>query len=698
MQEGDCHCPRVLSLSTRGLRSEPPCVVGREVVVEEDRELELRMSLSVLDHLGLHLYSNVPAVLSEAVANAWDADAESVHVRIDTDSMVLEIQDDGHGMSRDDVNDRFLLVGFRRREVGGAVSPGGRRVMGRKGIGKLSLFSIADRIEVHTVKSGHDPVAFELDAREIRRHYEGVEGEEPFRPPPLEPDLGGIEHGTRILLTDVRRRRLGQASAHLRRRLARRFSVIGAEHGFEVEVDGEPVTIADRGYLEKLQYLWWFGDDPMAAGESDCEASEERPNLVQVVAGGTELEVPVSGWLGTVRRPRELKEEGESLNRVTVLVRGRTAQEDVLDQVDDAGIYTKYLVGEIEADFLDDDDQPDIATSSRQALVEDDPRYQALLSFLRTELSHIESEWARLRAGAGRDRALESPAIREWFEELNDDQRAVAEQLFGKINQLPIEDEADRRRLFTSAVLAFENLEHRHLLDRLATAPHELPATLEAMASLDELEASLYYQIVNHRLETISRLELLIDENALESDIQDLLFEHLWLLDPAWERATDASMHFAERTVTSVFDGLDADLTDEERSGRLDIAWKTAALGHIIVELKRPDRVVTTEEISAQVRKYRSAFRKALRDCEGQENPDVQVVVIVGRDLGDWRYDEGREDSERILAESRTRVMKYDELLSRAQASYTEFIERREEFGRIVRLIERIEAEDLPDQ
>lgn len=31
--------------------------------------------LSVLDHLGIDLYSNNTAVLTEAVANAWDADA-----------------------------------------------------------------------------------------------------------------------------------------------------------------------------------------------------------------------------------------------------------------------------------------------------------------------------------------------------------------------------------------------------------------------------------------------------------------------------------------------------------------------------------------------------------------------------------------------------------------------------------------------
>lgn len=35
----------------------------------------MRISLNVLQHLGIGLYSSIPAVLSEIIANAWDADA-----------------------------------------------------------------------------------------------------------------------------------------------------------------------------------------------------------------------------------------------------------------------------------------------------------------------------------------------------------------------------------------------------------------------------------------------------------------------------------------------------------------------------------------------------------------------------------------------------------------------------------------------
>ena len=42
----------------------------------------MTISLNVLNHMGLNLYSNTPAVLAEVIANAWDADATVVDVQL----------------------------------------------------------------------------------------------------------------------------------------------------------------------------------------------------------------------------------------------------------------------------------------------------------------------------------------------------------------------------------------------------------------------------------------------------------------------------------------------------------------------------------------------------------------------------------------------------------------------------------------
>ncbi|MCY4328116.1 MAG: ATP-binding protein, partial [Rhodobacteraceae bacterium] len=116
-----------------------------------DVPYRMTVDLNVLNHLGIRLYSSIPAVLSEAVANAWDADAERVDIIVTNDSIV--ITDDGHGMTTTDINAKFLKVGYQRRKDDMAKSPRGRAVLGRKGIGKLSLFSIANTIEVHSCRS-----------------------------------------------------------------------------------------------------------------------------------------------------------------------------------------------------------------------------------------------------------------------------------------------------------------------------------------------------------------------------------------------------------------------------------------------------------------------------------------------------------------------------------------------------------------
>lgn len=129
---------------------------------------QMRIDLNVLNHLGLNLYSNVPAVLSEVVANAWDADAQVVRIDLDSSEKTIIIQDDGHGMTAKDVNDKYLIVGRARRDFGETHSQKFRRpVMGRKGIGKLSLFSIANVIELYTIKEG-EKSALRMDANAIR--------------------------------------------------------------------------------------------------------------------------------------------------------------------------------------------------------------------------------------------------------------------------------------------------------------------------------------------------------------------------------------------------------------------------------------------------------------------------------------------------------------------------------------------------
>ncbi len=129
----------------------------------------MRVDLSVLDSLGINLYSNAAAVLSELVANAYDADASRVEITWEAGDRVV-VQDDGSGMTESELNDRFLTVGYRKRdpENEGDRSPKWKRpFMGRKGIGKLSVFSVANVVSVYSTKDAQTN-AFMIDADRLR--------------------------------------------------------------------------------------------------------------------------------------------------------------------------------------------------------------------------------------------------------------------------------------------------------------------------------------------------------------------------------------------------------------------------------------------------------------------------------------------------------------------------------------------------
>lgn len=355
------------------------------------RPLTMRISLNALEHLGMNLYSNVPAVLSEIVANSWDADAENVNVTIDKVNETITIEDDGIGMDRDDVIDHFLTVGFKRRaEIGELTSVKKRKPMGRKGIGKLSSFSIARVVDVFTIKDG-ERTAFRMDRDVIKARISSNDSV-PYEPPELSDWPKSFKVGTRIVLSGLSKKLSEMTVAGLKRRVARRFAIIGPKFDFRVLVEGEEISPADRGYQSALEYLWVYGDqaETIALSKALARKAENRTSVLKSAAKNAGIQL--SGWIGTVGQPRQLQdEEGENLNRIAIFMRGKMAQEDILDEFGQKEIYADYVIGELHCDDLDDNSRDDIATSSRQSIKEDDPRYKAVRDLILGELRYIAS-------------------------------------------------------------------------------------------------------------------------------------------------------------------------------------------------------------------------------------------------------------------------------------------------------------------
>ena len=467
---------------------------------------------------------------------------------------------------------------------------------------------------------------FIMDADQIKQAITS-DGQEEYHPDPVDPATIELVRGTTLILTGTKRQ-LHRSSAALRRRLARRFSIIGAPSPFRDHIStGSPISIDDRGYhLDKLQYVWTFGTRgaevvPLAKRTLDARlCAAVRTSHLTVVHSQSKV------GLGRPMSPRQLKDADsrESLNRIVIMVRGKLAQEDILEEFGEAGIYSTYLIGEIHADFLDDDHEQDIATSSRQHIVEYDPRYQALKDKLQAELKVIEGKWGSLRNESGGKVATTIPQIKEWFTGLNPDHRESAKRLFGKINQLRIDDPGQKRQVFISGILAFESLRFRNLLHRIeGISAQNIGALGDVFTQLDDLEASAYYQISKDRLDVITSLTGLLDADVKEKVLQQHLFKHLWLLDPSWERAAHTAR--MESRVATALDAVSAKLTKQQRRARTDIRYSTTGNRHVIIELKRSSVVTNTGDLVGQVRKYYDLARSP-RCC-----------VKQGRAMSLWR-------------------------------------------------------------
>ncbi|WP_371599467.1 ATP-binding protein [Streptomyces sp. NBC_00564] len=646
----------------------------------------MTLSLNVLNHLGLNLYSNIPSVLSEVVANSYDADAEIVRIDIDRAAGSVVVFDNGVGMTAEELNERFLNVGYQRRlaENGGTTLGLGRKVMGRKGIGKLSLLSIADVVEVYTAKDGQKS-AFRMDVNDIRREIEERGGT--YHPAPIDTESIDFERGTRIVLHQLKKGLVNTASA-LRKRLARRFSVLGSEYKFTLFVDGEEVTIEDRDYFHRLQFVWTYEtDDQSAQIAARCTKAES----IKAVGPGDLSVGKVTGWIGTAANAGRLRDDdGDNLNKIFLMVRGKLAHEDLLEEISDTSMYSTYLIGEIHADFLDLDEQEDIATSSRQRIVEEDPRFRALLSWLKDQLKVVKNSWSDLRNERGTREALQNPLIESWFETLQEAPQKKAKKLFGKVNEMPI-DASEKAQVFSFLVLAFETLRYREnlsVLDNIEAS--DITLLLSIFQNVEDLEAALYHQIVRQRLSVIQALESQMDFNALEKVLQKHLFENLWLLDPSWERATDRHM---EERVGKSFAAVEEKLTEEEKSSRIDIRYKRVTGSNVIVELKRYDVVVDTSKLIQQVDKYRNALFKYLEDSN--ISGPVEAVCVVGKDLSDWGSARSKQESVEAFKAKGIRVVKYDELLKDAQSAYGEYLERSSEVGRIRAILDSLTDDSL---
>jgi hypothetical protein len=176
------------------------------------------------------------------------------------------------------------------------------------------------------------------------------------------------------------------------------------------------------------------------------------------------------------------------------------------------------------------------------------------------------------------------------------------------------------------------------------------------------------------RIEVIRTLKDKLKENDKELVLREYIFDHLWLLDPGWERAK-GSEH-AETQVNEFLKNNSDALNAAEKKARIDIGYRTTGGKHVIVELKRASVAVPLDDLTKQIRKYRDGAKKILEKTSFKDWP-IEIICLVGKPPPEWNDSIGTGQKGVIdsLKAVDARIVFYDELLTNAQQAYGDYLE-----------------------
>lgn len=375
----------------------------------KDNEFTFLISLSVLNHLGRHLYRSFVTILGEAISNAWDADATNVWIYVDKEKNSFVIKDDGTGMSKDDFQKKFLNIGYSKREDKGSTSPKGRPFIGRKGIGKLALLSCAEKITIISKTKDTDYIGGVIDNSDLDNAIKdnlnpdkyplGELNQEIFKP-----FIKNDKQGTIIYFEDVKggiKNTLGLLKKIVA--LYFRFSLL--DKSFNIFIDGEKITHKHlKDLAEKTEFLWNIN------GLNDPYIEKQLSNLKEQKT--LEVAQNIQGFVASVSHYKDLgiMNLDEKVG-IDLFVNGRLRERDILRHISKSRIPESYLYGQIHFNELDKN-SVDRFTSNREGLVPDDVKYREFLKKLEDDVLRVViNDWDKWRRKHREDGDSENPSV-----------------------------------------------------------------------------------------------------------------------------------------------------------------------------------------------------------------------------------------------------------------------------------------------
>ena len=632
----------------------------------------MTISRQTVDKLGVKLYDRVSAVIAEIIANSYDADATEVSVRapmgeflatkkkgvIKDRGYVIEVEDNGIGMTAEEVNEFYLKVGKERRDDprrGDLSKIYKRRVMGRKGVGKLAPFGVCEKIEVITSggnlskytdakgvkKTGYLTCHLILERREILS-----ETDEPYYPlvgsldDTYRPNTGTI---IRMTIFDYRH---VPVMTDFERQLAQRFGLQSAKWKILLQDATKKLGQAD--------YECSVGAFQIEANKATkiifsrkAKAKEDsRKSADYTVTGPPKIDLagllpgfkhegrfyPITGWVGYAPKPYK----DELMAGIRIYCRGKIAAQTKLFDLT-AGFtgehdVRSYLIGELHANWLDEAD--DLIRTDRQDILWSNDLGQSfekwgqslvkLLGKITREPMRVSS-WEKFQEESKIEEKVEAAFPGKNNKEIREQTMEMAETIAKAARKDELEDPETVECFVQLSLLLGPHITlDRKLKQAAGSKDRPMAVVSEVLKTARIAELASFGRIVDDRVRVIETIEKLKDDGTTqEAELQKLLTEAPWLINPSWSPITENETFETLRSEFVKFykaqtneDLVLHDFSDTKK--RADFVLSSQDDTIQIIEIKRPHHKLANAEMERIVRYY-DLMKEFLKEDGNQE-------------------------------------------------------------------------------
>lgn len=632
--------------------------------------LQLRFHGRILDSLGIQMYQSPVAAIAELIANAWDADAEVVKVQIPTESIkhssTITISDNGHGMTFQQCQERYLNIGRNRREeLNSDKTSNGRPALGRKGIGKFAGFGIANILEVDTTSSETgERTHFLLDLDELRGDSYISERPQEIRilhRTQADPD-NKVNAGTTILLKKLKMSRRPSPEGFLKS-MARRFLINQSSDNFTITVNDDPLP--EDNALSKVEFDF---PNSYRDGKKPDNVEIENDWAVETLPGSDH---EIKWRIKFTEKPITTDE----FRGVSIYCGIKVAQTPFFFNLSGglSGQHgQQYMSGEVKADFIDQLDT-DIITTERQRINWEDRNSDILLVWGQAKIRELLSLWKALRA-AGRIKILEerTEIFSSRLGRLEKSERKTVSNALHKLASIDSLDNEKFIDVSNAMLTAWEGGRLRGLIseiDRVEDMDAGVLLTLLAEESV--LSALHMSEIIQTKMKVLSGLRQRIADKELENAVRDYIADNPWLLSPDWET------YKVEKSLKTIVDeaAKEAGLNDEDtqieeegqKNKRVDLILASGTQ-LLIVEFMRPGLTIDRDHLN-RYEGYMQTIEAKLKANTGYKYNTITGLLVADK----LEKNPAIQLKIKALADNGMLAIEWNGLLAKAERQWKEF-------------------------